>query len=40
MRVRIQIVIESDYHDAPITDEVACIKRSNLTPETLVLTLV
>jgi hypothetical protein len=39
MKVRIQVVIESDNHDAPITDEVACIERGDLTPETLGLTL-
>ena len=30
MKVRIQVVIESDNHDAPITDEVACIQRKDL----------
>ena len=39
MKVRIQVVIESDNHDTPITDEVACIQRGDLTPETLGLTL-
>ena len=39
MRMRIQVVIESDNHDTPITDEVACIQRGDLTPETLGLTL-
>ena len=39
MKVRIQVVIESDNHDTPITDEVTCIQRGNLTPETLGLTL-
>ena len=39
MRMRIQVVIESNNHDTPITDEVACIQRGDLTPETLGLTL-
>ena len=39
MRMGIQVVIESDDHDTPITDEVACIQREDLAPETLGLTL-
>jgi hypothetical protein len=39
MRVKIQIVIESDNHEIPVTEEVACIQRGELTPETLGLTL-
>ena len=39
MKMRIQVVIESDNHDTPITDEVACIQRGDLTTETLGLTL-
>ena len=39
MKVRIQVVIESDNHDTSITDEVACIQRGDLTPEMLGLTL-
>jgi hypothetical protein len=39
MKVKIQVVIESDNHEAPITEEVACIQRGELTPETLGMTL-
>jgi len=39
MKVKIQIVIESDNHETPITEEVACIQRGELTPETLGITL-
>lgn len=39
MKVRIQVIIESDSHDTPITDEVACIQRGDLAPETLGMTL-
>ncbi len=39
MRVKLQIVIESDNHDAPVTEEIACIQRGDLAPETLGLTL-
>jgi hypothetical protein len=39
MRVKVQIVIESENHGTPITEEVACIQREDLTPETLGLTL-
>ncbi len=39
MKVKIQIVIESDNYDTPITDEIACIQREDLTPETLGMTL-
>jgi hypothetical protein len=39
MRIKIQVVIESDSHDTPVTEEVACIQREDLAPETLGLTL-
>lgn len=39
MRMKIQVIIESDNHDIPVTKEVACIQRGDLTPETLGLTL-
>ena len=39
MRVKIQIVIESDNHETPVTEEVAYIQCEDLTPETLGLTL-
>ncbi len=39
MRMKIQIIIESDSHDTPVTEEVACIQREDLAPETLGLTL-
>ena len=39
MRVKVQIVIESDNHDKPVTEEIACIQREDLAPETLGLTL-
>jgi len=39
MRMKIQIIIESDNHDMPVTEEVACIQREGLSPETLGLTL-
>lgn len=39
MRMKIQIVMESDSHDTPITEEIACIQRGDLAPETLGLTL-
>jgi hypothetical protein len=39
MKVKIQIVIESDNYDTPITDEIACIQREDLAPETLGMTL-
>ena len=39
MKVRIQVIIESDNYGTPITDEVACIQRGDLAPEKLGLTL-
>ena len=39
MRMRIQVIIESDNHDIPVTEEVACIQRADLAQETLGLTL-
>ena len=36
---KIQIVIESDNYGTPITDEIACIQREDLAPETLGMTL-
>jgi hypothetical protein len=39
MKVKIQVVIESDNHETSITEEVACIQREGLTPETLGMTL-
>ena len=39
MKMKIQIVVESDNHDTPITEEIACIQRGDLAPETLGLTL-
>ena len=39
MKVKIQIVIESDNYGTPITDEIACIQREDLAPETLGMTL-
>jgi hypothetical protein len=39
MRMRIQVIIESDNHDTPVTEEVACIQREDLAQETLGLTL-
>lgn len=39
MKVKIQVVIESDNHDTPITEEIACIQRGSLSPETLGMTL-
>jgi hypothetical protein len=35
MKVKIQVIIESDNNEAPITDEIACIQRGSLSPETL-----
>ena len=39
MKMRIQVIIESELHDTPVTEEVACIEREDLTPETLGMTL-
>lgn len=39
MKVKIQVIIESEIHDTPVTEEVACIQRGDLTPETLGMTL-
>lgn len=39
MKVRIQVVIESENNEIPITEEVACIHRGDLAPETLGITL-
>lgn len=39
MKVKIQVVIESDNHEEPITEEVICIQRGELSPETLGITL-
>jgi hypothetical protein len=40
MKVRVQVVIEHDGDDVPLVEEVACLERTILTPETLGLTLV
>ena len=39
MKVKVQIVVEHDKDDAPIMEEVICLCRDNLRPETLGLTL-
>ena len=39
MKMKSRIVVESDNHDTPITEEIACIQRGDLAPETLGLTL-
>ena len=39
MKVKVQIVVEYDEDDAPIVEEVACLCRDDLRPETLGLTL-
>jgi len=31
--------LESDNHETPITEEIACIQRGSLSPETLGMTL-
>jgi len=39
MKVKVQIVVEHDEDDAPTVEEVACLCRDDLRPETLGLTL-
>ena len=39
MKVKVQIVVEHDNDDAPIVEEVVCLCRDDLRPETLGLTL-
>ena len=39
MKVKVQIVIEHDDLEEPITEEIACLCRGDLLPETLGLTL-
>ena len=39
MKVRIQVTIESELRDTPVTEEVACIQREDLAPETLGMTM-
>jgi hypothetical protein len=39
MKVKILVTIESEIHDTPVTEEIACIEREDLTPETLGMTL-
>ena len=39
MKVKVQIVVEYNEDDAPIVEEVACLCRDDLRPETLGLTL-
>jgi hypothetical protein len=39
MKIRIQIVVEHDELDEPITEEIACLCRGDLLPETMGLTL-
>jgi hypothetical protein len=39
MKVKIQVIIESESNETTVTDEVACLQRGNLSDETLGLTL-
>jgi hypothetical protein len=39
MKVRIQVVIDTEEHAPEVVEEIACIERDTLQPETLGLTL-
>jgi len=39
MKLKVQIIIESEAHNAPVIEEIACLTRGNLLPETCGLTL-
>ena len=39
MTVKIEVTIESEILDTPVTEEIACIQREDVTPETLGMTL-
>jgi hypothetical protein len=39
MKIKVQIVIEHDEVDEPIVDQIACLCRGDLLPETMGLTL-
>ena len=39
MKIKVQIVIENEYNESPVVNEIACIQRGNLLPETLGLSL-
>ena len=39
MKVKVQVIIEREGEDIPIVEEVACLCRGDLLPETLGLTL-
>jgi hypothetical protein len=39
MKIKVQVIIESEGNETPVTDEIASLTREDLTPETLGLTL-
>jgi len=39
MKVKIQVIIESEGNEKTITDQIACLQRNDLSDETLGLTL-
>ncbi|MEQ8189762.1 MAG: ISKra4 family transposase [Candidatus Eremiobacterota bacterium] len=39
MKMKVQIIIESDVNDKPVVEEIACLQRGQLLPEALGLTL-
>ncbi len=39
MKIKLQMIIESDENNVPVIEEIACLYRENLTPETLGITL-
>lgn len=39
MKIKLQMIIESDENNVPVIEEIVCLYRENLTPETLGITL-
>lgn len=39
MKIKLQMIIESDENNVPVVEEIACLYRENLTPETLGITI-